>query len=106
MKEGNEYGPSGCNLFVFHLPDDWLNEDLKENFSPHGPIVSAMVMKEIGTGRSRGFGFVSYVDKISATTAIREMRGYKVLGKRLKVEFKKGKGGDLPTNLAVRGAYF
>mmetsp|Transcript_85674 Transcript_85674/g.277499 ORF Transcript_85674/g.277499 Transcript_85674/m.277499 type:complete len:123 (-) Transcript_85674:109-477(-) len=47
-------------------------------------------MKELGTGRSRGFGFVSYEDRVSAATAIKKMQGYKILGKRLKVEFKKG----------------
>merc|ERR1712087_773498 len=80
-KDAADFGPPGCNLFVFHLPDDWTDDDLHEYFCPHGNIVSAKVMKEIGTGRSRGFGFVSYEDRISAATAIK---------KRLKVEFKKG----------------
>ena len=31
----------GCNLFVFHLPDDWTDEDLLEYFAPHGNVVSA-----------------------------------------------------------------
>eukprot|EP00929_Paragymnodinium_shiwhaense_P008589 TRINITY_DN112548_c0_g1_i1.p1 TRINITY_DN112548_c0_g1~~TRINITY_DN112548_c0_g1_i1.p1 ORF type:complete len:412 (+),score=99.59 TRINITY_DN112548_c0_g1_i1:150-1385(+) len=89
-----DFGPPGCNLFVFHLPDDWVDDDLNEYFAPHGTIVSAKVMKEIGTGRSRGFGFVSYEDRVSAATAIKKMQGYKVLGKRLKVEFKKGGDED------------
>jgi len=86
------FGPPGCNLFVFHLPDDWEDEDLLEYFAPHGNVASAKVMKELGTGRSRGFGFVSYEDRAGAATAIKKMQGYKVLGKRLKVEFKKGEG--------------
>mmetsp|Transcript_62846 Transcript_62846/g.187370 ORF Transcript_62846/g.187370 Transcript_62846/m.187370 type:complete len:455 (-) Transcript_62846:107-1471(-) len=89
-KDGSECGPPGCNLFVFHLPDDWTDDDLHEYFAPHGNVVSAKVMKELGTGRSRGFGFVSYEDRVSAATAIKKMQGYKILGKRLKVEFKKG----------------
>eukprot|EP00439_Symbiodinium_sp_Y106_P060315 s6502_g8.t3 len=60
----------------------------------HGNVVSAKVMKELGTGRSRGFGFVSYEDRVSAATAIKKMQGYKILGKRLKVEFKKGEGDN------------
>jgi len=88
------FGPPGCNLFVFHLPDDWADEDLLEYFTPHGTVVSAKVMKELGTGRSRGFGFVSYEDRVSAATAIKKMQGYKILGKRLKVEFKKGEGDN------------
>jgi len=88
------FGPPGCNLFVFHLPDDWADDDLLEYFAPHGNVVSAKVMKELGTGRSRGFGFVSYEDRVSAATAIKKMQGYKILGKRLKVEFKKGEGDN------------
>mmetsp|Transcript_47900 Transcript_47900/g.113834 ORF Transcript_47900/g.113834 Transcript_47900/m.113834 type:complete len:393 (+) Transcript_47900:61-1239(+) len=100
-KDPTEFGPPGCNLFVFHLPDDWTDDDLHEYFAPHGNVVSAKVMKELGTGRSRGFGFVSYEDRVSAATAIKKMQGYKILGKRLKVEFKKGEQekneeGDLP----------
>eukprot|EP00930_Biecheleria_cincta_P075722 TRINITY_DN62905_c0_g1_i1.p1 TRINITY_DN62905_c0_g1~~TRINITY_DN62905_c0_g1_i1.p1 ORF type:complete len:352 (-),score=83.78 TRINITY_DN62905_c0_g1_i1:30-1085(-) len=86
------FGSPGCNLFVFHLPDDWADEDLLEYFAPHGNVTSAKVMKELGTGRSRGFGFVSYEDRTGAATAVKKMQGYKVLGKRLKVEFKKGEG--------------
>merc|ERR1712174_9522 len=53
-------------------------------------------MGEVGSGRSRGFGFVSYEDRVGASTAIKKMQGYKILGKRLKVEFKKGEqdGGE------------
>mmetsp|Transcript_29414 Transcript_29414/g.83767 ORF Transcript_29414/g.83767 Transcript_29414/m.83767 type:complete len:333 (-) Transcript_29414:116-1114(-) len=93
-KDGGDFGPPGCNLFVFHLPDDWTDDDLHEYFAPHGNVVSAKVMKELGTGRSRGFGFVSYEDRVSAATAIKKMQGYKILGKRLKVEFKKGEAND------------
>ena len=57
-------------------------------------------MKELGTGRSRGFGFVSYESQADATTAIRKMQGYKILGKRLKVEFKKGESTDEPKEKA------
>ena len=46
VKENTIAGPVGCNLFVFHLPDDWLDDDLNEHFSPHGPIISATIMKE------------------------------------------------------------
>jgi len=84
------FGPSGCNLFVFHLPDEWTDENLYANFIPFGNIISAKVMKETVTQRSRGFGFVSYDSRDSATLAIKKMQGHKEGNKRLKVEFKKG----------------
>ena len=75
----------------------WLSFDFGwplRYFGPHGKVVSAKVMKEMGTGRSRGFGFVSYEAQTDASLAIKKMQGYKILGKRLKVEFKKGEGRD------------
>jgi RNA-binding proteins (RRM domain) len=47
-------------------------------------------MCEKESGRSKGFGFISYDSKISAVNAVKMMNGYQVLGKRLKVEIKKG----------------
>ena len=83
-------GPPGCNLFLFHLPIEWREQDLIKYFSPFGNVISARIMCEKETGRSKGFGFISYDSKISAVNAVKMMNGYQVLGKRLKVEIKKG----------------
>ena len=53
-------GPDGCNLFVFHVPSSFTNMDMFYLFQPFGDIVSVRIMTEAGTGRGRGFGFVSY----------------------------------------------
>ena len=45
-------------LFVGNLPYTMTSEDLKETFGPFGPVVSAKVITDRETGRSRGFGFV------------------------------------------------
>jgi CUG-BP- and ETR3-like factor len=42
-------------------------------------------MVENETGRSRGFGFVSFDNRISADNAIKSMNGYQIGRKRLKV---------------------
>ena len=76
-------------LIVFHQPDDWSEEDVSDYFQRRDNSLGARVMKEVGTGRSRGLGFVSYEDRVSASTVIEKMQGYNILGKRLKVEFKK-----------------
>ena len=85
-----QFGPPGCNLFVFHLPNEWTENDLVNNFAPFGNVVSARIMTEKETGRSRGFGFVSFDVQASALNALKAMNGYQILGKRLKVQFKKG----------------
>ena len=83
-------GPPGCNLFLFHLPIEWSEQDMIKFFSPFGNVISARIMCEKDSGRSKGFGFISYDSKISAVNAVKMMNGFQVLGKRLKVEIKKG----------------
>ena len=46
-------------------------------------------MVENETGRSRGFGFVSFDNRVSAENAINAMNGYQIGRKRLKVQHKK-----------------
>lgn len=87
---------SGTNLFVFHLPNEWREEDMARSFGAFGTIVSARIMTDRDTGRSRGFGFVSYDNPQSAQTALRSMNGFSILGKRLKVQFKKEALGTAP----------
>ena len=49
-------GPAGCNLFLLHLPQEWTDADLIQNFSPFGTLVSARVFIDKMTGLSRCFG--------------------------------------------------
>jgi len=60
-------------------------------FSTFGQVISARIMVDKVTGRSRGFGFVSYNNPDSALQAIKAMNGFVVGHKRLKVEQKKDK---------------
>lgn len=91
---GSDDGEGGCNLFVFHCPNEWTDDDLIRRFSKFGKIVSAKIMVELDSGRSRGFGFVSFYHEADAAAAIQEMHGAKVMGKRLKVEMKRDGGGE------------
>lgn len=87
----NCHGPDGCNLFIFHIPNDLTNMDLYNLFLPFGTVISARIMVEHETGRSRGFGFVSYDSRDSADAAIQQMNGFQIGRKRLKVQHKKEK---------------
>uniref|UniRef100_A0A7S1U8K7 RRM domain-containing protein n=1 Tax=Phaeomonas parva TaxID=124430 RepID=A0A7S1U8K7_9STRA len=84
-------GPEGCNLFIFHVPNDLTNIALYRLFAPFGPMLSARIMVDKRTGCSRGFGFVSYENHESAANAIKCMNGFQLGHKRLKVELKKEK---------------
>lgn len=76
------------NLFIFHLPSDWREAELKEAFSPFGNILSAKVVKR-PDGSSKGYGFVCFEHQHDALTAASQMNGFSVGGKRLKVSLKK-----------------
>lgn len=76
-----------CSLFVFHLPPDWDDEDLKKKFSGYGSVVASKVsLKEDGS--SRGYGFVTCSDPRSTALAILNLNGLEICSKRLKVKPK------------------
>lgn len=84
------HGPPGANVFIFHIPNAWTEEDLVRNFAQYGQIVSARIATDKGSHRNRGFGFVSYNDAGASLAAVEALNGYSVQGKRLKVQIKKG----------------
>ncbi|XP_953570.1 uncharacterized protein TA09685 [Theileria annulata] len=86
---GSSFGPPGANLFVFHVPANWNDLDLVEHFKHFGNVISARVQRD-SAGRNRGFGFISYDNPQSAVVAIKNMNGFSVGGKYLKVQLKKG----------------
>ena len=78
VQPGGGKGPEGANLFVFHIPNDFSNQEMYDMFSQYGNVLSARIMVEAETGRSRGFGFISYDSTTSAAEAIRNLNGYPV----------------------------
>lgn len=82
-------GPDGANVFIFHIPSTMTNQDLYALFEPFGDVISARIMVDPATGRSRGFGFVSYESAEQAQASIDSMNGYQLGRKRLKVQVKK-----------------
>ena len=71
-------GPDGANLFVFHIPNHFSNLDMYQLFCHYGNLLSVRIMVEKDTGRSRGFGFVSYDNPDAAALAIKELSGFAV----------------------------
>ncbi|XP_054159078.1 CUGBP Elav-like family member 2 isoform X2 [Oppia nitens] len=82
-------GPEGANLFIYHLPPEFTDNDLIATFSPFGNVISAKVFIDKNSNLSKCFGFVSYDNQMSAQTAIQTMHGFQIRNKRLKVQLKK-----------------
>eukprot|EP01053_Blabericola_migrator_P005784 Blabericola_migrator_1__5783@NODE_292_length_10275_cov_168_705525_g240_i0_p4_GENE_NODE_292_length_10275_cov_168_705525_g240_i0NODE_292_length_10275_cov_168_705525_g240_i0_p4_ORF_typecomplete_len446_score73_07RRM_1/PF00076_22/1_9e16RRM_5/PF13893_6/0_0022RNA_bind/PF08675_11/0_04Limkainb1/PF11608_8/0_17RRM_7/PF16367_5/0_23_NODE_292_length_10275_cov_168_705525_g240_i065047841 len=84
------HGPPGANVFVFHIPNEWVERDLALHFAQFGPLLSARIAADKTTGRRLGFGFVSFTTIAAAKLAVEALNGFSVAGKRLKVTIKRG----------------
>ena len=72
-------------LFVGGLSWGTTDEDLQKAFWSYGEITEAKVITDRDTGRSRGFGFVTFVRDEDAKTAISKMHGTSLDGRNITV---------------------
>ncbi len=72
-------------VYVGNLPFSVDQEKLKEMFASYGEIEEAVVISDRFSGRSKGFGFVTFVNDADADKAIAEMSEKDVEGRALKV---------------------
>ena len=74
-----------ARLYVGNLSYSTMDQQLKDAFGAHGQVVSASVVIDRETGRSRGFGFVEYATEGEAKTAADAMNGQMLDGRPLRV---------------------
>ena len=72
-------------LYVGNLPYSTGDEQLREAFSAHGEVVSASVVMDRATSRSRGFGFVEMATAEQAEKATQAMNGAMLDGRAITV---------------------
>jgi RNA recognition motif-containing protein len=72
-------------LFVGSLPFSFNNEKLKQVFEKHGVVLTARVMTDRITRKSRGFGFVEMENISDAHGAVKALNELKIEGKSLVV---------------------
>uniref|UniRef100_A0A672PHH0 Polyadenylate-binding protein n=1 Tax=Sinocyclocheilus grahami TaxID=75366 RepID=A0A672PHH0_SINGR len=79
------------NVYIKNFGEDMDDEKLREVFSKFGPALSIRVMTDI-SGKSRGFGFVSFERHEDAQRAVDEMNGKELNGKQVYVGRAQKKG--------------
>ena len=72
-------------LFVGGLSWDTSSDGLRAAFEKFGPLVEALVIQDRDTGRSRGFGFVTYQEAKDTEEAIKQLGGTELDGRTLKI---------------------
>lgn len=78
-------------LFVGGLSWDTSDDSLKAAFSTHGDVTEAKVIMDRDTGRSRGFGFVTFAEASQAASAISALDGTSLDGRSIRVNLAEEK---------------
>ena len=73
------------NIYVSNLSFNASDDDLKKVFAEFGEILSAKVVKDKFTEKSRGFGFVEMPNDAEAQKAIQGLNGREVEGRAISV---------------------
>lgn len=73
-------------LYVGNLSYKTKDEDLKAVFEEAGVVVTAKILTDRETGRSRGFGFVEMETEEGAQAAVQKLDGFMLDGRKLKVD--------------------
>jgi len=79
-------------VYVGNLSWNTNDETLRNAFAEFGNVLDAVVMRDRETGRSRGFGFVSYSTAQEAELAINSMNEQDLEGRRIKVNLANARG--------------
>jgi len=80
-------------IFVGGLNRDTKDQGLQDAFAHFGDITEAKVIQDRDSGRSRGFGFVTFDAEDAVQKAITEMNGTELDGNTIKVDQAAERGG-------------
>jgi RNA recognition motif-containing protein len=90
-ERGKQYMSS--KLYVGGLSWSTTDQTLRQTFQPYGEIQDLILIADRETGRSKGFGFVTFSDENSAQAAIAELNGRDLDGRNITVSVAQEKTG-------------
>jgi cold-inducible RNA-binding protein len=92
----NQASVQGNKLYVGGIPYRSTEDDMRKAFEEAGTVVSASIITDRMTGRSRGFGFVEMASEAEAQAAIDRWDGKEMDGRTLSVSFARPQGDRPP----------
>ncbi|KAI9017440.1 hypothetical protein BC832DRAFT_519473, partial [Gaertneriomyces semiglobifer] len=73
-------------VFVGGLAWETTNDSLRSAFEKYGEVTDAYVIQDRDTGRSRGFGFVTFADEQNAKDAVEGLKDFELDGRPIRVD--------------------
>jgi cold-inducible RNA-binding protein len=73
------------NIYVGNIPYGMSDDEMRDLFAKYGEIISARIIMDRESGRSKGFGFVEMADQAMGEEAIKSLNGKDVLGRALRI---------------------
>ncbi|EDR30090.1 hypothetical protein, conserved [Entamoeba dispar SAW760] len=93
------------SVFVKNIPYGWATNDMYQYFASSGPVKTRVITNK-ETGKSRGFGYLDFVDLEAAKKFVQEHQGEEVDGRPLFLDLADGKkGGDKDNDGGKFGAF-
>jgi len=87
MSDSEKQSGGGARLFVGGLAWQTDEDGLKKAFSEFGDLEECRIVTDRNTGRSKGFGFVTFKDKEAASEAVAKLNGAELDGRTIKCDF-------------------
>ena len=84
---------SQAKIYVGNLPYNITEDELRDFFAPHGSVEEVKLIMDFNTGRSKGFGFITFATEQASEAAIQGANGAELGGRKLKVN-KAQEGGS------------
>ena len=77
--------PVDNKLYISNLPYSVTDQSLGQMFSTYGSVLSAKIIMDKMSGRSKGFGFVEMETEQQAAEALEKLNGQEINGRKLNV---------------------
>jgi len=92
-------------LFVGNLPYEMTEPDLREFFSPIGPLSAVIIPVDRETGKRRGFAFVEFADPAQAEEATRRLNNQPFKGRNITINEARARESRPDSGSAARSGY-